>query len=233
MTGLSSSTVLRRFRFRACFPMQTSKCHGHLRKVSCSAVQLEAICSPLCHNSASQLSSARSHCSRARACISTMRLGAIHFAMLVVGVSFACYSPSLNSLQDQTYRSAVVIEGKVQSVPNNATEPYSVNVKVLDVWPVNSGGLEKDQLITIGDFGSEAPCIKVEKNQKYIFFMDPTDEPLVFKTSFAPLDTGRNNLKKDVGKLLCEDCGKFFFSLSYILMMRIEIVFFYFAPGLF
>ncbi|XP_078267627.1 neuregulin 2a isoform X3 [Rhinoraja longicauda] len=135
-----------------------------------------------------------------------MRLGAIHFAMLVVGVSFACYSPSLDSLQDQTYRSAVVIEGKVQSVPDNATEPYSVNVKVLDVWPVNSGGLEKDQLITIGDFGSEAPCIKVKKNQKYIFFMDPTDEPLVFKTSFAPLDTGRNNLKKDVGKLLCEDC---------------------------
>uniref|UniRef100_UPI00398F83C4 pro-neuregulin-2, membrane-bound isoform-like n=1 Tax=Pristiophorus japonicus TaxID=55135 RepID=UPI00398F83C4 len=136
-----------------------------------------------------------------------MRLGAIHFAMLVVGVSFACYSPSLNSLQDQAYRSAVVIEGKVQSIPNNATEPYSVNVKVLDVWPVNSGGLERDQLITIGDFGSEAPCIKVKKNQKYIFFMDPTDEPLVFKTSFAPLDTGGNNLKKDVGRILCEDCA--------------------------
>ncbi|XP_067899644.1 pro-neuregulin-2, membrane-bound isoform-like [Heterodontus francisci] len=135
-----------------------------------------------------------------------MRLGAVHFAMLVVGVSFACYSPSLNSLQDQAYRSAVVIEGKVQSVPNNATEPYSVNVKVLDVWPVNSGGLERDQLITIGDFGSEAPCIKVKKNQKYIFFMDPTDEPLVFKTSFAPLDTGGKNLKKDVGRILCEDC---------------------------
>ncbi|XP_072923659.1 pro-neuregulin-2, membrane-bound isoform-like isoform X2 [Hemitrygon akajei] len=186
--------------------MQTSKCHGHLRKVSCSAVQLEAICSPLCHNSASQLSNASPHCSRARACISTMRLGAIHFAMLVVGVSLACYSPSLNSLQDQAYRSAVVIEGKVQSVPNNATEPYSVNVKVLDVWPVNSGGLEKDQLITIGDFGSKAPCTKVKMNQKYIFFMDPTDEPLVFKTSFAPLDTGRKNLKKDVGRILCEDC---------------------------
>ncbi|XP_067852414.1 pro-neuregulin-2, membrane-bound isoform-like isoform X1 [Heptranchias perlo] len=136
-----------------------------------------------------------------------MRLDAIHLAMLVVGVSFACYSPSLNSLQDQAYRSAVVIEGKVQSVPNNATEPYSVNVKVLDVWPVNSGGLERDQLITIGDFGSEAPCIKVKKNQKYIFFMDPTDEPLVFKTSFAPLDTSGKNLKKDVGRILCEDCA--------------------------
>ncbi|XP_043559592.1 pro-neuregulin-2, membrane-bound isoform-like isoform X2 [Chiloscyllium plagiosum] len=136
-----------------------------------------------------------------------MRLGAVHFALLVAGVSFACYSPSLNSLQDQAYRSAVVIEGKVQSIPNHTTEPYSVHVKVLDVWPVHSGGLQTDQLITVEDFGSETPCIKVKKNQKYIFFMDPTDEPLVFKTSFAPLDTGGKNLKKDVGRILCEDCA--------------------------
>lgn len=130
--------------------------------------------------------------------------------MLLIGVSFACYSPSLNSLQDQAYRSAVVIEGKVQSAPQNVSaEPYSVNVKVLDVWPRNSGGLERDQLVTVGEFGSEAPCAKVKKNHKYIFFMDPTDEPLVFKASFAPLDTSVKNLKKDVGRILCEDCGKF------------------------
>ncbi|MBN3314381.1 NRG2 protein, partial [Atractosteus spatula] len=139
-----------------------------------------------------------------------MRLDSVHFSMLVIGVSFACYSPSLNSLQDQAYKSAVVIEGKVQSVPVNVSkEPYSVNVKVLDVWPLNSGGLERDQLVTIGEFGSEAPCTKVKKNHKYIFFMDPTDEPLVFKASFAPLDTSGKNLKKDVGRILCEDCGKF------------------------
>ncbi|KAM6983806.1 neuregulin 2a isoform 1-T1 [Tautogolabrus adspersus] len=136
-----------------------------------------------------------------------MRLDSVHLSMLVIGVSFACYSPNLNSLQDQVFKSAVVIEGKVQSTPVNVSaEPYRVNVKVLDVWPQNSGGLEREQLVTVGEFGTEAPCTKVKKNHKYIFFMDPTDEPLVFKASFAPLDTIGKNLKKDVGKILCEDC---------------------------
>ncbi|XP_075887579.1 neuregulin 2a isoform X4 [Nelusetta ayraudi] len=137
-----------------------------------------------------------------------MRLDSVHLSMLVIGVSFACYSPSLNSLQDQAYKSTVVIEGKVQSTPGNVSaEPYRVNVKVLDVWPVNSGGLEREQLVTVEEFGSDAPCTKVKKNHKYIFFMDPTDEPLVYKASFAPLDTSGKNLKKDVGKILCEDCA--------------------------
>ncbi|XP_041948462.1 neuregulin 2a isoform X3 [Alosa sapidissima] len=137
-----------------------------------------------------------------------MRLDSVHLSMLVIGVSFACYSPSLNSLQDQAHKSTVVIEGKVQSAPLNVSaEPYSVNVKVLDVWPRNSGGLEREQLVTVGEFSSEAPCAKVKKNHKYIFFMDPTDEPLVFKASFAPLDASGKNLKKDVGKILCEDCA--------------------------
>ncbi|KAJ8405428.1 hypothetical protein AAFF_G00319010 [Aldrovandia affinis] len=128
--------------------------------------------------------------------------------MLVIGVSFACYSPSLNSLQDQAYKSTVVIEGKVHSVPANvSTERYRVNVKVLEVWPLNSGGLEPEQVVTVGEFGSEASCTKVEKDHRYIFFMDPTVEPLVFKASFAPLDTSGKTLKKDVGRILCEDCA--------------------------
>lgn len=139
-----------------------------------------------------------------------MRLDSVHLSMLVIGVSFACYSPSLNSLQDQAYKSAVVIEGKVQSAPLNVSaEPYGVSVKVLDVWPRNSGGLGREQLVTVGEFGSEAPCTTVIKNHKYIFFMDPTEDPLVFKASYAPLDTSGKNLKKDVGKILCENCGKF------------------------
>ncbi|XP_035480756.1 pro-neuregulin-2, membrane-bound isoform isoform X4 [Scophthalmus maximus] len=137
-----------------------------------------------------------------------MRLDPVHLSMLVIGVSFACYSPSLNSLQDQAYKSAVVIEGKVQSAPANVSaEPHRVHVRVLDVWPLNSGGLRREQLVTVGEFGSEAPCTRVKRNHKYIFFMDPTDEPLVFKASFAPLDTSGKNLKKDVGKILCEDCA--------------------------
>uniref|UniRef100_A0A674EQG3 Neuregulin 2a n=1 Tax=Salmo trutta TaxID=8032 RepID=A0A674EQG3_SALTR len=137
-----------------------------------------------------------------------MRLDSVHLSMLVIGVSFACYSPSLNSLQDQAYNSAVVIEGKVQSAPlNDSAEAYRVNVKVLDLWPRNSGGLEREQLVTVGEFGSEALCTTVIKNHKYIFFMDPTDEPLVFKASYAPLDTSGNHLKKDVGRILCENCA--------------------------
>ncbi|XP_059372167.1 neuregulin 2b [Carassius carassius] len=136
------------------------------------------------------------------------RLDPVHFSMLVIGVSFACYAPSLDSLQDQAYRSAVVIEGEVSSLPENVSvEPYSVNVKVLDVWPVNSGGLEREQLVTVGEFGSEAPCVAVEKHHRYIFFMDPTEEPLVFKASFAPLDSTEKTLKKDVESILCEDCA--------------------------
>ncbi|KAM9740986.1 neuregulin 2b isoform 3-T3 [Menidia menidia] len=138
-----------------------------------------------------------------------MRLDPVHFSMLVIGVSFACYAPSLNSLQDQAYRSAVVIEGEVRSSPENVSsrEPYSVNVKVLDVWPVNSGGLEREQLVTVGDFGSEAPCTTVEKDHRYIFFMDPTAEPMVFKASYAPVDASEPELKKNVERVLCEDCA--------------------------
>lgn len=142
----------------------------------------------------------------------------MHFSMLVIGVSFACYAPSLNSLQDQAYRSAVVIEGEVRSSPENvsAREPYSVNVKVLDVWPVKSGGLAREQLVTVGYFGAEAPCTTVEKDRRYIFFMEKTVEPDVFQASYAPVDTSEPELKKDVERVLCEDCGKFqppFFSL--------------------
>lgn len=139
-----------------------------------------------------------------------MRLDPVHFSMLVIGVSFACYAPSLNSLQDQAYRSAVVIEGEVRSSPENvsAREPYSVNVKVLDVWPVKSGGLAREQLVTVGYFGAEAPCTTVEKDRRYIFFMEKTIEPDVFKASYAPVDTSEPELKKDVERVLCEDCGK-------------------------
>ena len=182
--------------------------HGHFHKVCRSA--LPALPEPVRRRlSLPARSAAQQHCSTAQA--DGMRLDPVHFSMLVIGVSFACYAPSLNSLQDQAYRSAVVIEGEVRSSPENVSsrEPYSVNVKVLDVWPVNSGGLEREQLVTVGDFGSEAPCTTVEKDHRYIFFMDPTAEPLVFKASYAPVDASEPELKKNVERVLCEDCGKF------------------------
>ncbi|TWW74745.1 Pro-neuregulin-2, membrane-bound isoform [Takifugu flavidus] len=202
-----------------------SRWHGHLCKVcQGAAVLLELTrCLSIQASPTAIAPQPREPCRNApsdhRAKAGGMRLDSVHLSMLVIGVSFACYSPSLNSLQDQAYKSAVVIEGKVQSTPGNVSaEPHRVNVKVLEVWPLNSGGLEREQLVTVGEFGSEAPCSKVKKNHKYIFFMDPTDEPLVFKASFAPLDTSGKNLKKDVGRILCEDCAAVrFVSRAYVM----------------
>ncbi|XP_068815333.1 pro-neuregulin-2, membrane-bound isoform isoform X1 [Struthio camelus] len=136
------------------------------------------------------------------------------FSMLLFGVSLACYSPSLKSVQDQAYTAAVVLEGKVQSVAppagggndsRGAAGPAGgVLVKVLDLWPLNSGGLQREQLISVG---SKAPCFKVKRNHRYIFFLEPTEEPLVFHTAFAPLDTSGKNLKRDVARILCADCA--------------------------
>lgn len=141
-----------------------------------------------------------------------MRLEPVPFSMLVIGVAFACHSPSPSSLRERAHHSAVVIEGRVQSAPHNASgaEPYRVDVKVLDVWPRHSGGLEREQLVTVRELGpTSGPCARVLNDHRYIFFMDPTDEPLVFRASYAPLEASGKDLKKDVGKILCEDCGKF------------------------
>lgn len=133
--------------------------------------------------------------------------------MLLFGVSLACYSPSLRSVQDQAYQAPVVVEGKVQGLvpaggpgPNGTREPPAAGrvalVRVLDKWPLRSGGLQREQLISVGS------CAPLERNQRYIFFLEPTEQPLVFKTAFAPLDTNGKNLKKEVGKILCTDCGE-------------------------
>ncbi|XP_073454442.1 pro-neuregulin-1, membrane-bound isoform isoform X6 [Aquarana catesbeiana] len=78
-------------------------------------------------------------------------------------------------------------------------------VKVHQVWPVKSAGLDKDSFITVqGDFGSG--CLKLKEDTRYIFFMDPTNTTSVFRASYPPLETGRN-LKKDVGRVLCRGCA--------------------------
>ncbi|XP_008054332.1 pro-neuregulin-2, membrane-bound isoform [Carlito syrichta] len=134
------------------------------------------------------------------------------FSMLLFGVSLACYSPSLKSVQDQAYKAPVVVEGRVQglapaggSSSNSTREPPASGrvalVKVLDKWPLRSGGLQREQVISVGS------CAPLERNQRYIFFLEPTEQPLVFKTAFAPLNTNGKNLKKEVGKILCTDCA--------------------------
>ncbi|CAK6446118.1 unnamed protein product [Pipistrellus nathusii] len=151
--------------------------------------------------------------SRAAAAGGMRRDPAPGFSMLLFGVSLACYSPSLKSVQDQAYKAPVVVEGKVQGLApaaggsgsNSTREPPAAGrvalVKVLDKWPLRSGGLQREQLISVGS------CAPLERNQRYIFFLEPTEQPLVFKTAFAPLDTNGKNLKKEVGKILCTDCA--------------------------
>ncbi|KFO19330.1 Pro-neuregulin-2, membrane-bound isoform [Fukomys damarensis] len=118
----------------------------------------------------------------------------------------------LKSVQDQAYKAPVVVEGKVQGLApasgassNSTREPPASGrvalVKVLDKWPLRSGGLQREQVISVGS------CAPLERNQRYIFFLEPTEQPLVFKTAFAPLDTNSKNLKKEVGKILCTDCA--------------------------
>ncbi|KAB0387003.1 hypothetical protein FD755_001959 [Muntiacus reevesi] len=150
--------------------------------------------------------------SRAAAAGGMRRDPAPGFSMLLFGVSLACYSPSLKSVQDQAYKAPVVVEGKVQglapagggSSSNSTREPPASGrvalVKVLDKWPLRSGGLQREQVISVGS------CAPLERNQRYIFFLEPTEQPLVFKTAFAPLNTNGKNLKKEVGKILCTDC---------------------------
>ncbi|XP_038187027.1 pro-neuregulin-2, membrane-bound isoform isoform X3 [Arvicola amphibius] len=150
--------------------------------------------------------------SRAAAAGGMRRDPAPGFSMLLFGVSLACYSPSLKSVQDQAYKAPVVVEGKVQglapaggSSSNSTREPPASGrvalVKVLDKWPLRSGGLQREQVISVGS------CVPLERNQRYIFFLEPTEQPLVFKTAFAPVDPNRKNTKKEVGKILCTDCA--------------------------
>nr|XP_008012853.1 pro-neuregulin-2, membrane-bound isoform isoform X1 [Chlorocebus sabaeus]XP_037865389.1 pro-neuregulin-2, membrane-bound isoform isoform X1 [Chlorocebus sabaeus] len=164
---------------------------------------------PQPRSSAARRAAARS---RAAAAGGMRRDPAPGFSMLLFGVSLACYSPSLKSVQDQAYKAPVVVEGKVQglapaggSSSNSTREPPAsgrvVLVKVLDKWPLRSGGLQREQVISVGS------CAPLERNQRYIFFLEPTEQPLVFKTAFAPLDTNGKNLKKEVGKILCTDCA--------------------------
>uniref|UniRef100_A0A8C6IDY2 Pro-neuregulin-2, membrane-bound isoform n=1 Tax=Mus spicilegus TaxID=10103 RepID=A0A8C6IDY2_MUSSI len=150
--------------------------------------------------------------SRAAAAGGMRRDPAPGFSMLLFGVSLACYSPSLKSVQDQAYKAPVVVEGKVQglapaggSSSNSTREPPASGrvalVKVLDKWPLRSGGLQREQVISVGS------CAPLERNQRYIFFLEPTEQPLVFKTAFAPVDPNGKNIKKEVGKILCTDCA--------------------------
>ncbi|XP_055481692.1 pro-neuregulin-2, membrane-bound isoform isoform X5 [Psammomys obesus] len=150
--------------------------------------------------------------SRAAAAGGMRRDPAPGFSMLLFGVSLACYSPSLKSVQDQAYKAPVVVEGKVQGLApaggsgsNSTREPPASGrvalVKVLDKWPLRSGGLQREQVISVGS------CAPLERNQRYIFFLEPTEQPLVFKTAFAPVDPNGKNIKKEVGKILCTDCA--------------------------
>ncbi|KAL8194339.1 UNVERIFIED_CONTAM: hypothetical protein K2H54_015597 [Gekko kuhli] len=144
-----------------------------------------------------------------------------------LGVSLACHSPGPRALQEQASSAAVVLEGKVQALaaaagpgpgngssgeeappspaPSSPAGAGALLVKVLEVWPLRSGGLRREQLIRVG--APAAPCFQARRNRRYIFFLEPTEQPLLFAPAFAPLDaSGRRSPKKDVARVLCADC---------------------------
>ncbi|XP_040181264.1 pro-neuregulin-1, membrane-bound isoform isoform X6 [Rana temporaria] len=100
----------------------------------------------------------------------------------------------------------IALTGSTDSSAAASPAPlHTYLVKVHQVWPVKSAGLDKDSLITVqGDFGSG--CLKLKEDTRYIFFMDPTNATSVFRASYPPLETGRS-LKKDVGRVLCRGCA--------------------------
>lgn len=134
--------------------------------------------------------------------------------LLLLAVSLACRSPSPRAVQEQAHSAAVVLEGQVQAAaaavaggPGPGNGGALLLVKVLDVWPLRSGGLQREQLIRVA--APAAPCFQAQRRRRYIFFLEPTDEPLVFAPAFAPLDASdRPSLKKDLTRLLCARCGE-------------------------
>ncbi|XP_054840835.1 pro-neuregulin-2, membrane-bound isoform [Eublepharis macularius] len=137
--------------------------------------------------------------------------------LLLLGVALGCSAPGPRGVQEQAYSAAVVLEGRVQALagPGNGSAEAAAAagpaggllVKVLDLWPLHSGGLRREQLIRVG--APPAPCFRAQRNRRYIFFLEPTEQPLVFAPAFAPLDAAAaagKSLKKDVARILCADC---------------------------
>lgn len=103
--------------------------------------------------------------------------------------------------------------------PSPAPISSAARVRVHQVWPVKSGGLQKDALlwVLLPERGSACGS-RLKAENRYIFFMEPTatfsvngtgsPSPPLFRASSPPLETGRN-LKKEVSRALCtRGCGK-------------------------
>lgn len=95
-----------------------------------------------------------------------------------------------------------------ESVPNRTSEsePYQVRIRVHQVWEVKAGGLEKDSVVSIV-WNRGENCLTLTKDTRYMFFMEPTNDTSVFHAVFPPVET-RRAVRKDVSKVLCQECGK-------------------------
>lgn len=100
------------------------------------------------------------------------------------------------------------VDAPSEAVPNGTalSEPHQVRIKVHRVWEMKAGGLEKDSIVFIvWDRGDN--CLTLSKDTRYMFFMEPTNDTLVFSAMFPPVET-RRAIRKDVSKVLCKECGK-------------------------
>uniref|UniRef100_A0A8C4QW40 Neuregulin 2 N-terminal domain-containing protein n=1 Tax=Eptatretus burgeri TaxID=7764 RepID=A0A8C4QW40_EPTBU len=108
-------------------------------------------------------------------------------SLMLGGTTQACYLPDRPSVAEQAYHSPVVVEGKVQGTGKavaGAHVRFSLAVRVTDVWSTRNDDLSRGSILMVGDFGSEAPCIRPRRNQRYIFFLQPP----TLSTSLASLE---------------------------------------------
>ncbi|XP_053148155.1 pro-neuregulin-1, membrane-bound isoform isoform X9 [Hemicordylus capensis] len=107
--------------------------------------------------------------------------------------------------------------------PSPPPASSAARVRVHQVWPVKSGGLQKDALLWVllaerGPACGSSSSSRLKEESRYIFFMEPvvgssingTGSPLppLFRASSPPLETGRS-LKKEVSRALCtRGCGR-------------------------
>ena len=96
-----------------------------------------------------------------------------------------------------------------ESVSNRTSESeqYQVRIKVHQVWKMKAAGLEKNAIVYIVLNRRENCLALLNKETRYMFFLEPTNDTFIFNAKFPPVET-RRAVRRDVSKVLCKDCGK-------------------------
>ncbi|XP_046907172.1 pro-neuregulin-1, membrane-bound isoform isoform X3 [Hypomesus transpacificus] len=96
-----------------------------------------------------------------------------------------------------------------ESVSNRTSESeqYQVRIKVHQVWKMKAAGLEKNAIVYIVLNRRENCLALLNKETRYMFFLEPTNDTFIFNAKFPPVET-RRAVRRDVSKVLCKDCAE-------------------------